>query len=433
MVSIINFKEFYQEESGWTKAFEAAIRYLRQENGGMLYVPVGKYETCSIQLYDNINLYLEAGAELLFIQDYEKYQVVDAEFEGKCSKMYMPFIYARDAVNVCISGNGTINGQGDYWWKRIAALECARPYLVYFVNCRRVKVLDVEFLNSPAWTIHPQYCEDVEIKGITIRNPADSPNTDGINPDSSRNVRVADCLIDVGDDCITLKAGTEETPCKIPCENITITNCNMIHGHGGVVVGSEMSGMVRNVAITNCVFQDTDRGVRVKTRRGRGGIMEDIVISNLIMERVLCPFTFNMFYQCGAKGVKYKEKVSHAVSVETPVIRNIQIQNVLVKEARAAAGFFYGLPEMPIEDIFISDCRIFMAEDAEVGMPAMLEDIQPMRGKGIYMRFAEGVTLRNIRIYGFQGEAVDRDGTVTGTFDTDYKLGDQRNESTTNG
>lgn len=416
MIHITQFKELYQEEIGWTKAFEAAIEQLKQKKGGMLYVPAGKYETCSIQLYDNINLYLEAGAELLFIQDYRNYKVVDAEFEGKCSRMYMPFIYAHDAVNVCVSGNGTVNGQGVYWWKRIGTLEYARPYLVYFVNCRRVKILDVEFLNSPAWTIHPQYCEDVEVRGIAIKNPADSPNTDGINPDSSRNVRIADCLIDVGDDCITLKAGTEETPRKVPCENITITNCNMIHGHGGVVVGSEMSGMVRNVTITNCVFQDTDRGVRVKTRRGRGGVMEDIVISNLIMERVLCPFTFNMFYQCGAKGTEYKEKVPHAVKEGTPAIRNIQIQNVLVKDARAAAGFFYGLPEMPIEDITISDCRIFMAKEAEAGMPAMLEDMQPMRGKGIYMRYSESVTIRNMRIYGYQGEAVDRDDTVTGTF-----------------
>lgn len=360
-----------------------------------------------------MSLHLEAGAELVFIQDQEQFEVVEAEFEGRSRKMYMPCIYARDAENVRITGSGVINGQGAYWWERLESLEYARPYLVHFVNCCHVKILDTMFLDSPAWTIHPQYCEDVEIRAITIKNPADSPNTDGINPDSCRNVRIADCLIDVGDDCITLKSGTEETPQRVPCENITIANCNMVHGHGGVVIGSEMSGTVRNVVITGCVFQDTDRGIRVKTRRGRGGAVESVVVSNIIMERVLCPFTFNMFYQCGACGAAYKEKCPHEVNAATPAIRNIQIQNLMVKDAIAAAGFFYGLPEMPIENIFISDCQISMKENGEAGMPAMLEDFSPMQGAGIYMRFADRVTLRNVRIQSCRGEKVDRDASVT--------------------
>ena len=185
-------------------------------------------------------------------------------------------------------------------------LPYGRPYLICFEHCKHVKILDVKLTMSPAWTVHPLYCEDLEVRGISIRNPWNSPNTDGINPDGCQNVRIADCLVDVGDDCITLKSGTEETPEKQPCENITITNCNLVHGHGGVVIGSEMSGGVRNVTITNCVFQDTDRGIRVKTRRGRGGVMESVLVSNVMMERVLCPFVFNMYYQCGAQGTSYK-------------------------------------------------------------------------------------------------------------------------------
>ena len=412
-----NINEYIQlcsAERGWTDAFENAISDLRAVGGGMIYVPAGKYQTYSIQLESNMTICLEAGAELCFFQNAEGYQVVHTEYEGKSQKMYMPFIYAKNAHNISITGYGTINGQGSYWWERQGTLTYARPCLICFENCSRVKLLDVTLINSPAWTVHPLYCKDVEIRGITIRNPKVSPNTDGINPNSCCNVRIADCLIDVGDDCISLKAGTEETPQKVPCENITIVNCNMIHGHGGVVIGSEMSGTVKNVTISNCVFQDTDRGIRVKTRRGRGGTMERIQVSNIIMDRVLCPFTFNMYYKCGAQGTEYKEKTAHPVDESTPQIRNIQINNVQVNDAKAAAGFFYGLPEMPIENVMISDCIIRMQEDAEPGHPAMLDDMDPMQGAGIFMRFSKNVVFRNVQVLNCRTENIDKDDSVEG-------------------
>src|SRR5207245_3333293 len=151
-------------------------------------------------------------------------------------------------------------------------------------------------LNSPAWTINPVRCENVTVHRVTIKNPADSPNTDGINPDSCRYVHISDCHIDVGDDCITIKSGieTEAEDKRGPCENITITNCTMAHGHGAVVLGSEMSGDVRNVVISNCVFSETECGIRIKTRRGRGGVIEDVRVSNIVMSDVLLPFSVNL-------------------------------------------------------------------------------------------------------------------------------------------
>ncbi len=408
MLEIREFASYYKEERGWTDAFIQAVAKLSQEGGGTLVVTPGVYETFSIELKSNITLQVEAGAEIRFKQDWQGYQVIQSEYEGRSTGLFMPCIYARDAENVTLCGQGTLNGQGEYWWKRLGKLSAARPYLVCFERCRRVKVLDVKLVQSPVWTLHPLYCEDVEIRGVTIRNPWDSPNTDGINPDGCRNVRIADCLVDVGDDCITLKSGTEETPDRRPCENITITNCNMVHGHGGVVVGSEMSGGVRNVTITNCVFQDTDRGIRVKTRRGRGGSMESILVSNVIMDRVLCPFVFNMYYRCGMNGGSYKDKFAHEVTEATPVIRNIQIQNCMVTDAKAAAGFFYGLPEMPVENVSISDCTIRMGQDAEPGCPGMMEDLDPMCGEGIYMRHAKNVRFRNVKVLGCQGEGEGR-------------------------
>lgn len=419
MKNIKDYMQFYDETLGWTECFKKAVDELDEEGGGALIVPAGVYDTCSVELKSNITLWLEAGAELRFIPQKELYKVIDCEFEGKPGKMYMPCIYAYQAENVSVAGYGTLNGMGEYWWKKENRISVFRPYLICFHKCRRVKVLDVTLCNSPVWTVHPLYCDDVEVRGVTICNPPDSVNTDGINPDSSRNVRIADCLIDVGDDCIAIKAGTEQTPEKAACENITVTNCNMVHGHGGVVIGSEMSGGVRNVVITNCVFQDTDRGIRVKTRRGRGGIMESITVNNIIMDRVLCPFVFNMYYMCGAEGSAYKEKTPHEIDSYTPEIRNIHIQNCTVTNVRAAAGFFYGLPEMPIENVTLSDCTVQMDPEANEGMPAMLEDFRPVSGEGVFMRFAKNAVFRNVQVEGTKSpnrEVWNVDDTV------DYKI-----------
>lgn len=418
MISIREYEDKKTEERGWTDAFSAAVTRMESEGGGTLVVPAGRYETFPIELKSNMTLYLESGAELVFIQRSEGFPVIRSEFEGRDSFVYMSCIYAKNAENLTLCGHGMVNGQGEYWWKHMRELPYGRPYLICFEHCKHVKILDVKLTMSPAWTVHPLYCEDLEVRGISIRNPWNSPNTDGINPDGCQNVRIADCLVDVGDDCITLKSGTEETPEKQPCENITITNCNLVHGHGGVVIGSEMSGGVRNVTITNCVFQDTDRGIRVKTRRGRGGVMESVLVSNVMMERVLCPFVFNMYYQCGAQGTSYKEKTPHEADETTPVIRNIFIQNCLVNDARAAAGFFYGLPEMPVENVSISDCRIRMMENSEGGQPAMMEDIPDMAGEGIFIRFAKNVSFRNVQVENYKNlsgakEAWDLDETVS--------------------
>ena len=177
------------------------------------------------------------------------------------------------------------------------------------------------------WTLVPTACDNVTISRITLRNPADSPNTDGINPDSCSNVHIDNCHIDVGDDCITIKAGSEEQPRSmlLPCQNLTITNCTMLHGHGGVVMGSETSGTIRNVAISNCVFSGTDRGIRLKSRRGRGGGIEDLRVDNIIMDEVLCAVTANLFYGCDAWGTeKVNSQAAWPVDAGTPQFRRLR-------------------------------------------------------------------------------------------------------------
>ena len=416
--NIRDYESAVTKERGWTEAFWEAINDMVEEGGGVLFVPAGVYQTCAIKLESYITLHLEQGAKLEFIENEHFYEIIQTEFEGIKGTMYMPCIYAKDATHVSLIGEGIMDGQGSYWWKEKERLPHKRPYFVCFENCTNVRIEGVTLINSPCWTIHPLYCDNVLIHGVTIKNPADSPNTDGIDPDCSSNIRISDCMIDVGDDCIAIKAGTEDTKKCRPCENITITNCNMIHGHGGVVIGSEMSGSVRNVTVSNCVFQDTDRGIRLKTRRKRGGAMERLLFQNIVMDRVMCPFVINMYYFCGARGKeKYVwDKHPYPVDETTPVIRDVQINNVIVHDAEAAAGFFYGLSEQPVENVTISDCVIRMRQNGVEGYPAMMDQMPAMKGAGFYMRHVKGVTLERVKLSGHRTEAMDADDTAQYTW-----------------
>ena len=413
----MKLKDFahYATDGLWTEAFNTAVRALAEQGGGTLTVSAGRYQTGPFQLDSNITLHLDAGSELVFTDDETQFPLVDTEFEGIPAKAYMPCIYALNAHHVRLEGAGVIYGNGPRWWRmhRQGALMHPRPYLVCFQNCKDVSMEGVTLANSPCWTIHPLYCEHVDISHITIRNPADSPNTDGINPNGSANVRIADCLIDVGDDCIAIKAGTEDTPQKRPCENVIITGCHMLHGHGGVVIGSEMSGGVRNVLVTNCVFHGTDRGIRLKTRRGRGGSAENLNFSQILMEDVACPFVFNMYYFCGKGGKlpQVADKAPQPVTDGTPVLSDISISDITVRGATACAGFLYGLPESPVTRVRIKDCTVVMAP-GKPGLPAMMDGLEPMDAAGLYLRHGADIELSGLRIVGHNGEKIDADASV---------------------
>ena len=201
MEGIYNIKEYREdtvpcrEGRDWTDAFRRAAKDADAAGGGMLYVPAGRYPTRSIQLYSNTTLYLNAGAELYYLDDKENYEIVQGEFEGIASDVYMPCIFADCAHHVAVKGDGLINGNGLAWWNagRTGTLALPRPYLIGFQYCEHVRIEGVTLLNAPAWTVHPLYCRDVEVIGVSIKNPYDSPNTDGINPDGCSNVRILNC------------------------------------------------------------------------------------------------------------------------------------------------------------------------------------------------------------------------------------------------
>jgi len=392
-----------------TLAFTAAINACSRYGGGTIYVPAGKFLTGPIKLKSNMNLHLDPGAVIIFSNDITEYSIVESRWEGVQRQVYSSCIYAENEENISITGHGKLDGQGSFWWKlmRDKKLSYPRPKLISFHSCSNLLIEGITLINSPSWTVNPICCENVTVDKISIKNPADSPNTDGVNPESCRNVHISNCHIDVGDDCVTIKSGTEDTPLRVPCENITITNCTMVHGHGAVVIGSEMSGDVRNVTISNCVFEGTDRGIRMKSRRGRGGVVEDIRINNIVMKDVLCPFIANLYYFCGPRGKdKYVwDKEPYPITAETPAFRRIHYSNITAREVRAAAGFLYGLAEMYVEDVTFDNISIAMAEDAEPGMPDMMSNLEPMKQRGFFCSNVSDISFNNVTVSNHEGPA----------------------------
>lgn len=362
--------------------------------GGTVTIPAGRYLTGAIELKSNIRLDIAAGATLLGSEDPTDYPLQPNPYEPDRQER-SALIFGHDLANITLSGRGTIDGRGQIWWKRqrwahprkgdaaptpaetAEAQKVAegRPHLIKIVRGKNVWIEGLTLLNSPGWTVNPVFCEFVTVLGITIVNPVPSPNTDGINPESCRNVHIANCTIDVGDDCVTIKSGKDEAGRRAatPCENITVTNCTMLQGHGGVVIGSEMSGGVRNVTVSNCVFQGTNVGIRVKSQRGRGGVVEGMTVSNIVMQDVPEAFTITTFYQ-GAD----KPDQQFAVDAGTPRFRDFRISNVTARGSKSA-GQITGLKEMPISGISFDHVRIQAAT-------------------GFTVRNASGIAFHNVTI-----------------------------------
>lgn len=386
-----------------TSAIKAAIEKASSQGGGTVYFPAGKYITGPIHMKSNITLHLDAGAEIHFSDHFDDYlPMVESRWEGTEVINFSPLIYGNGLENIAIEGRGLIDGHGKKWWhysevevrnqtedskwqiefkrlnKDVLAPDLPgwvergflRPPFIQFLNCNNVQIKDIKIQNSPFWTINPQYCDNVTVDGVTLYNPP-SPNTDGINPESCSNVRIANCHISVGDDCITIKSGKDRSGRKvnIPAENYTITNCTMLRGHGGVVIGSEMSGSVRNIVISNCIFDGTDRGIRLKTARGRGGVVENIRVSNIVMR--------NIRDQAIVLDMRYANTEIEPVSERTPQFKNIFISDLAGTTNRIAR--LQGLEEMPIENVSF----------ANINMKA---------NSGFFIEYAKNISIVNAQV-----------------------------------
>ena len=402
-----------------TSAFAAAIEACAKADGGRVVVPQGIWLTGPIQLKNGIDLHLERGAVIQFSRSINDYQLIRTTWEGSAAVRRMSPINGVGLENISITGNGVIDGAGDAWrmvkksklteneWKKLVAsggivdkagdtwwpsvdamngaalvrtldqrsapladyagaAEYLRPVLVSLVECRRVMLDGPTFQNSPAWNIHPVLCEDLVIRNVIALNAWYAQNGDGLDLDSCRRAIVYNCRFDVGDDAICLKSGRDEYGRKRgrPCEEIVICDCIVYHGHGGFTVGSEMSGGVKNVVVRGCTFLGTDLGLRFKTTRGRGGVVEKIWISDIVMKDIPTDaIGFNMFYSGGSpipENAGPSESASRAsmpVNEGTPRFENIYLRNIVCRGAQRAVQI-EGLPEMPIRGIELENIQI---------------------------------------------------------------------------
>lgn len=408
-----------------TDAFAKAIDALSRQGGGHLIVPRGVWLTGPIVLKSNIDFHLEKGAVVLFAPDEDLYPLVQTSFEGLDTRRCQSPLSANGAENISITGEGVIDGNGQYWrpvkkskvteshWKRLLSLPGSvemkkdywvpsegyakgeqganmnvpnaqteeewqavkrflRPVMVSLVSCKNVLLQGIIFQNSPAWNLHPLMCENIIIDQVLVRNPAYAQNGDALDLESCKNALIVNSRFDAGDDGICIKSGKDADGRRrgIPCENVVVEGCTVFAGHGGFVVGSEMSGGVKNISVKNCQFVGTDVGLRFKSTRGRGGIVENIYIDGISMSDIATyAITFNMYYggksvaEVLAEGGGNAEVAPVPVTEETPIFRHIDIRNINCYHAGFAMEF-NGLPEMPIDGINLENINISARHDA---------------------------------------------------------------------
>jgi polygalacturonase len=409
-----------------TYAIQTAISLAPE--GSIIEIPEGDYLTGPVLLKSNITINIAKNAKLTALREREKYPILPrsiektdktvylGSWEGEPDACFASLFTGVDIHNVNITGEGTVNGNADYdtWWKNPKIKRISwRPRTIFLTNCSNVNIVGLNIENSPSWTVHPIFSSNLGFFDLKISNPKNSPNTDGIDPESCKNVDIIGVKFSVGDDCIAIKSGKGKIGREIgiACENINIENCHMEFGHGGVVIGSEMSGGVKNVSIKNCLFENTDRGLRIKTRRGRGGVIDGIYAENILMNKVLTPFVINEFYYCDSDGkTKYvwnKEKME--ITEETPYIKNIIFKDIICKDSEVCAGFMYGLPERKIERITLENIVIDFAENPEKDIPAMMDFIEPQSNGGFYFNNIKELVLKNLTVRNAEGSEIIKD------------------------
>lgn len=411
-----------------TKSINDAIAACSQNGGGVVVVPAGLWLTGPVELKSNVNLHLKNNAVLSFTKDFNQYKLVETSWEGLAAVRNQPPVSGTDLENIAITGTGIIDGNGDAWrmvkkekltesqWKKLIASGGAlsadkktwypsekslkgsltqkpgvitegktvkdyedikdflRPNLLVLTRCRKVLLEGVTFQNSPAWNLHPLMCENLTLRNINVKNPWYAQNGDGVDVESCKNVLIEHSVFDVGDDGICIKSGRDEQGRKrgMPTENILVRNCVVYHAHGGFVVGSEMSGGARNLFVADCTFIGTDIGLRFKTTRGRGGLVEKVYIRNISMKDIAGDAVlFDMYYEAKdpvpltGEQREAPKVVQLPVTEATPQFRDFYVSNVICDGAERAV-FVRGLPEMNINSIWLENMTLKAKNGIEI-------------------------------------------------------------------
>lgn len=424
-----------------TAAFAKAIEACAAAGGGRVTIPAGIWLTGPIELRSRVELNTAKGALVTFSRDFDRYPLLKTSYEGLRTIRCTSPISGDGLEDVAITGQGIFDGGGDawrpvkdwkmtkpqwqhliesggvldakgvMWWPTQAAMDghrlvsellasgndsleafqpardYLRPVLLSLRKCTRVLLDGPTFQNSPSWNLHPWLCEQLTIRNVTVRNPWFAQNGDGLDVESCVDVHVHDTIFDVGDDAICIKSGKNEDGRKLgkPCRNVWIHDCHVYHGHGGFVIGSEMSGGVRDVWVSDCTFDGTDVGLRFKSTRGRGGVVENIHVNNIRMNNIEKEaIVFQLYYETGASEQSLPPQ---PVTEETPQFRDIHIKNTICVGAETGLEI-RGLPEMPVQNI-------------------TFENVQLSGKRGIRCTDASGIRFRNVTVRAENGPAVD--------------------------
>ena len=317
-----------------------------------------------------------------------------------------------------IYGQGIIDGnagtgEGNWWHEPKVIHTACRPRMIFLERCRQVTVQGITVRNSPSWNIHPYFSDHLRFFDLKVLSPKDSPNTDGLDPESCKDVEIAGVCFSVGDDCIAVKSGKiyMGSTYKCPSKNISIRRCCMRDGHGSVTIGSEMAGGVKDLTVKDCMFLHTDRGLRIKTRRGRGkdAVVDKIVFEHIRMDHVMTPFVINCFYFCDPDGHSEYVRTKEALPVDdkTPFIKSLCFRDIEAENCHVAAAYMYGLPEQRIGRVEMERVRVSYAASAREGQPAMMDGCDShICRMGIYANQIEELVLKDVKVEGQDGPAV---------------------------
>lgn len=435
--AVLNVKDFGAIGDGLvddTTSIQAAI--VACPEGGRVLIPEGTYLIHPLFLKSHQTIELSKGALLLGSTDRSIYPILPGVYqrtngaicelstwEGESKPTFASLITGIDVEDCSIIGEGIIdeNAQNGDWWlhPRDPFGGAYRPKGIFLSSCSFITLQGITVKNTPSWNIHPYLSSHVSILDVHLFNPKDSPNTDGCNPESCEYVSIIGVDISVGDDCIAIKSGKyfSGTKKQKSCSHISIRNCHMAYGHGAIVLGSETSGGVYDLEIRQCYFEKTDRGLRIKTRRGRGAtaVIDGVTFENIYMNEVLSPFVMNMFYFCDEDGkteyVWSKEKL--AVDHRTPYLGKFTFKNMKCENVQVTAGFFYGLPERPIESISLENITFTYAEVAKPGVPAMMSFQEPLCKAGLVFRNVNSVSLHHVTLDGVVGEPLVQESVLS--------------------
>ncbi len=397
---------------------------------GRVYFPKGQYYTGPIFLKSDITIEFNENARLIGDIDRNHYPILPGmtlltdesdeynlgSWEGNPLDCFASIITGINVSNVNLIGKGIIDGNAGNsdWWVDVRTKRIAwRPRGVFLNNCENITFQGLTVTNTPSWNLHPYFSNNIRFIDMNLISPKNSPNTDGCDPESCDGVDILGVYFSVGDDCIAIKSGKIYMGRKLkkPSQNFNIRNCAMNFGHGSVVLGSEMSGGIKNINVTQCLFNQTDRGLRIKTRRGRGkdAIIDGITFENIEMDDVLTPLVINMYYFCDPDGKTEYVWSKEALPVDdrTPYLGKFHFKDIVCKNVNVAAGAFYGLPEQKIDEIVIENVEFNYSENPKEGVPAMMTGLSPMKGKGLLFNYVNKAVVKNVSFNGLNDKEIE--------------------------